>query len=75
GCLGALDGTHIPVLVPLVDQPRYRNRKGELAVNILGVCDRNVNFIYVLCGWEGSAADCRVFRDAVSRPNGLRIPE
>ncbi|KAH7852626.1 hypothetical protein Vadar_027141 [Vaccinium darrowii] len=28
GCLGALDGTHIPVQVPAVDRPRYRNRKG-----------------------------------------------
>jgi hypothetical protein len=27
-CLGALDGTHIRVRVPLDDKPRYRNRKG-----------------------------------------------
>jgi hypothetical protein len=26
-CLGALDGTHVDVLVPLKDQGRYRNRK------------------------------------------------
>ncbi|KAL0291733.1 UNVERIFIED_CONTAM: hypothetical protein Sradi_7015300 [Sesamum radiatum] len=33
-----------------------------------------MRFIYVLCGWEGSAADSRVLRDAINRPNGLRIP-
>ncbi|KAL0394571.1 UNVERIFIED_CONTAM: hypothetical protein Slati_4423300 [Sesamum latifolium] len=33
-----------------------------------------MHFIYVLAGWEGSAADGRVLRDAVSRPNGLKIP-
>ncbi|XP_042056446.1 uncharacterized protein LOC121801041 [Salvia splendens] len=29
GCLGALDGTYINVRVPIVDSPRYRNRKGQ----------------------------------------------
>jgi len=29
GCLRALDGTHLPVQVPAVDRPRYRNRKGR----------------------------------------------
>lgn len=33
-----------------------------------------MNFVYVLSGWEGSAADSRVLRDAVTRPNGLKIP-
>ncbi|XP_028101705.1 protein ALP1-like [Camellia sinensis] len=33
-----------------------------------------MNFIYVLLGWEGSATDSRVLRDAINRPNGLRIP-
>ncbi|KAL0386300.1 UNVERIFIED_CONTAM: hypothetical protein Sradi_3024300 [Sesamum radiatum] len=39
-----------------------------------GVCDTEMCFIYVLAGWEGSAADARVLRDAISRPNGLKIP-
>ncbi|KAL8493209.1 hypothetical protein ACS0TY_024434 [Phlomoides rotata] len=33
-----------------------------------------MNFTFVLSGWEGSAADSRVLRDAVTRPNGLRVP-
>ncbi|CAA0819606.1 Unknown protein, partial [Striga hermonthica] len=74
GCLGALDGTYIAVKVPSSDKPRYRNRKGQVAVNVLGVCDINMNFVYMLCGWEGSAADMRVLRDAVTRPHSLRVP-
>ncbi|GLT76808.1 hypothetical protein SLA2020_484460 [Shorea laevis] len=35
-CLGALDGTHIKMRVPVVDKPRYRNRKGEITTNVLG---------------------------------------
>ncbi|XP_060676222.1 protein ALP1-like isoform X1 [Ziziphus jujuba] len=73
-CLGALDGTYIKVNVPEIDKPRYRTRKGEIATNVLGVCNPNMEFIFVLPGWEGSASDSRVLRDALSRPNGLRVP-
>jgi hypothetical protein len=33
-----------------------------------------MQFIYVLAGWEGSAADGRVLRDAINRRNRLRVP-
>ncbi|XVF53730.1 hypothetical protein PTKIN_Ptkin05aG0122200 [Pterospermum kingtungense] len=75
GCLGALDGTHIKVNVKQVDKPRYRSRKGDIVTNVLGVCTPNMEFIYVLPGWEGSTADGRVLRDAISRRNGLKIPQ
>ena len=73
GCLGALDGTYIKVRVPASDRKPYRTRKGEICTNVLGVCTRDLEFIYVLAGWEGSAADSRVLRDAISRPNGLKV--
>ena len=41
---------------------------------MLGVCNQNIKFIFVLPSWEGSASDPRVLQDAMSRPNGLRIP-
>ncbi|CAL5344241.1 unnamed protein product [Camellia sinensis] len=59
-------GTYVKVLAPAIDKPRYRTRKGEIATNVLGVCSQDMQFIYVLPGWEGSASDSRVVRDAVS---------
>ncbi|KAL0328121.1 UNVERIFIED_CONTAM: hypothetical protein Scaly_2244700 [Sesamum calycinum] len=53
GSLGALDGTYIDVRVKIEDRARYRTRKGSITVNVLGVCDRDMRFIYVLVGWEG----------------------
>ncbi|CAN1147404.1 hypothetical protein LINPERHAP2_LOCUS15853, partial [Linum perenne] len=53
---------------------RYRTRKGTLGINVLGVCNSNLEFIYTLAGWEGSAHDGRVLRDAFLRPNGLKVP-
>ena len=37
-CLGALDGTHIPTHVPSLMGAAYRNHKGILSQNVLGVC-------------------------------------
>ncbi|KAH6776950.1 hypothetical protein C2S52_007623 [Perilla frutescens var. hirtella] len=34
-----------------------------------------MEFIYVLPGWEGSAHDSHVLRDAISRPNGFKVPK
>ncbi|CAN1153811.1 hypothetical protein LINPERPRIM_LOCUS14948, partial [Linum perenne] len=74
-CLGALDGTHVKVHAIIADQPRYRNRKGKVSINVLAVCNRDCEFMYYLAGWEGFAHDGMVLRDALSRPNGLRVPK
>ncbi|KAL8552100.1 hypothetical protein ACS0TY_000963 [Phlomoides rotata] len=74
GCLGALDGTFVNVRVPTIDRGRYRTQKGQIATNVLAVCDTNMWFVYVLPGWESSASDARVLRDSVNRPHGLNVP-
>ncbi|XP_021839034.1 uncharacterized protein [Spinacia oleracea] len=75
GVVGALDGTHIKMTVSVEDRrPRYRDRKGDLSTNVLATCDPNIRFTYVLPGWEGSTSDPRVLRDALRRPNGLKVP-
>ncbi|XP_073120626.1 uncharacterized protein [Henckelia pumila] len=67
--------TYISVHVPTREKAKYRTRKGILAVNVLGVCDQNMNFIYALTGWEGSAADARVLRDSLTQDvDSLKVP-
>ncbi|KAL3533031.1 hypothetical protein ACH5RR_006552 [Cinchona calisaya] len=73
GCLGALDRTYIKLKVSEIDKRRFRTRKGEVATNVLGVCDGDMRFIYILPGWKGSAADGIVLRDAVGRVDGLKV--
>ncbi|KAL2327026.1 hypothetical protein Fmac_020453 [Flemingia macrophylla] len=73
-CIGALDSRHIPVTVSPEDRSRYRNRKGDVSTNVLAACGQNLRFIYVLPGWEGSAGDSRVLRDALHHQNKLEIP-
>jgi len=66
-CIGALDGTHIPAVVPTAECAPFRNRKGFLSQNVLAVCNFDMTFSYVLAGWEGSAHDGRVFQDSLDK--------
>ncbi|KAL8464389.1 hypothetical protein ACS0TY_034062 [Phlomoides rotata] len=66
-CLGALDDTYILIKVPQLDVLHYRNQKGNIFVNVLTVCDRHMNYIYVLSGWEGYVVDSRILCDVVTR--------
>jgi hypothetical protein len=73
-CLGALDGTHINMIVPTLHQQKYRNRKGYISQNVLGVCNFDMRFQYILAGWEGSAHDGLVIQDAVTA-GGFDTPQ
>ncbi|XP_056849633.1 uncharacterized protein LOC108839098 [Raphanus sativus] len=54
----------------------YRNRKGILSHNVLAACNFDLQFIYVLTGWEGSAHDAKVLSDALTRSNNkFEVPE
>lgn len=65
----------MPALVPEEDQPRYRNRKGDIAHNVLMACSFDMKITYVLAGWEGSAHDTRLLRSAVThRRDKLIVP-
>ncbi|XP_049931474.1 uncharacterized protein LOC126409606 [Nymphaea colorata] len=74
-CLGAIDGTHIPVWVHTSEQSRFHNRKGTLSQNVLAVVGFDMRFHYVLAGWEDSATDSRVLYSALdSDVDPLVIP-
>ena len=57
------------------DISSYRNRYGTISQNVLAACNFDLEFIYVLSGWEGSAHDSKVLNDALSRRNGLKVPQ
>ncbi|KAL6284477.1 hypothetical protein ACE6H2_015406 [Prunus campanulata] len=67
-CIGAIDGTHIPVIVPRERQVPYIGRKGITTQNVMAVCDFNMCFTFVWAGWEGAAHDARIFMEALRRP-------
>lgn len=72
-CIGAIDGTHVKLIVPVEHQIPYTSRKGYTTTNVMAVCDFNMCFTFVLAGWEGSAHDTRIFMDALRTPR-LHFP-
>jgi hypothetical protein len=72
-CIGAVDGSHIPIQVFGELASRCRNHKQFLSQNILGACNFDLTYAYILAGWEGSAHDQRVFNFA--KDHGLPMFE
>lgn len=60
-CIGAIDGTHIHVSLPLEEQPCFIGKKGIATQNIMAACEFDMCFTFTLPGWEGSAHDTRIF--------------
>ena len=60
-CVGAIDGSHIPISAPLLNHTDYYNRKGWYSVILQGLVDHSYRFLDVYVGWPGSVHDARVF--------------
>ena len=59
--VGAVDGTHIPILRPQESSSDYYNRKGYHSILMQGVVDFRGLFMDVNIGWPGKVHDARVF--------------
>ena len=62
--IGAIDGTHIKVIVPKENEIQHMNRKGYTSQNVMAICDFDLRFTFVVTGWPGSVHDTRVWTDA-----------
>ena len=70
--IGALDGTHIQCYPKKEERHAYRDRNGLLTQNCLMACNFDLQFLYVLSGWEGSISDSLLFHKA--RQSSFPIP-
>ncbi|XP_050291322.1 uncharacterized protein LOC126732488 isoform X3 [Quercus robur] len=66
GCIGAIDGVHVPVVIDVKDQLPYYGRKGITTTNCMCACDFDMKFTFACVGWEGSAHDTRIFYSCVN---------
>lgn len=73
-CIGAIDGSHIPIIAREEARAPFRNRKGFFSQNVLAVCDFGLRFTMVMSGWDGSVVDSTLWLEA-RRSGALQIPE
>ncbi|XP_069704252.1 putative nuclease HARBI1 [Periplaneta americana] len=65
GVLGAIDGTHVPIMSPGGEYGEvFRNRKTIFTLNCQGIVDQNRKFIDFVTGWPGSTHDNRMFNSS-----------
>ncbi len=63
-CVGAVDGSHIPIVSPHVCPADYYNRKGWHSNVLQGTVDFRGLFIDLYVGWPGRVHDARVFSNS-----------
>lgn len=62
---GAVDGTHVPAFVHPSLARVWRDRKGNISQNVLIYFGFDLEVLFTLAGWEGTAHDARVLDDAI----------
>ena len=63
-CLEVFNGIYVDMHFSAIDQPWYQNRKQRPSQNVLAVCNFEMEFTYILPGWERSTHDVQVLQDA-----------
>jgi hypothetical protein len=66
-CIGALDKTHVKVVVPANQVVPHMGRHGYPSQNVLALCDFDMRFTFAIVGWPGLIHDMRVFKDAIDK--------
>jgi hypothetical protein len=51
----------------------FHGRKSYSIQNVMAAVDFDIWFTFVVIGWEGTAHDALILRDALEWPNGLRV--
>ena len=63
-CLGAVDGSHIPISKPYINSQDYFRYKLKYTFNVQAVCDYQGCFLGIDIRWPGIAHDGKVFANS-----------
>jgi hypothetical protein len=82
GCIGAIDGSHVPIVVPAKETLNYTRRHGYTSQKVLAICDFGMRFTFVVASWAGSFHDNLIFNHSTEKyettypapPQGITIP-
>jgi len=72
GCVGAIDGTHIPIFAPSAQKERFIGHKGQTQ-NVFAAVSPAGRFQFVIAGADGRMHDTTLFENAITK--GFDVPE
>lgn len=75
GVIGCLDGTHIAILKPSVEEHNYINRKGFHSINVQVICDHKLSIRSVFANYGGSTHDSFIWRTSQAQQFIKRLYE
>ena len=64
GVVGAIDGTHIQIIAPSIDEDVFVNRKKVHSINTQIVFDATFNILDVVAKWSGSTHDLCILMES-----------
>lgn len=62
--IGCIDGCHIPILGPVINEKVYVNRKGHHSINCQVVCDSSLRIYDLSPKWPGSSHDAFILKNS-----------
>jgi hypothetical protein len=65
GAIGAIDGSHIPCVVPTSEVVNHTGRHGYTSQNVMAICDFDLRFTFIVVGWPGSVHDTRILNHSL----------
>ena len=63
--IGCVDGTHVKLQAPVVNEHEYVNRSGKHSINVHIICDAELRILNAIVKYPGSAHDARILREGV----------
>ena len=61
--IGCVDGTHVELLAPVVNEHEYVNRSGRHSINVQLICDAELRLLNCVVKYPGSVHDARILRE------------
>ncbi|MGH0149036.1 UNVERIFIED_CONTAM: hypothetical protein FKN15_070840 [Acipenser sinensis] len=68
--IGAVDGTHIQIKAPSVDEYHYVFWKGYHSMNVQIICDSDLIIRHVVCKWPGCMHDAFIWTNCAAKTIG-----
>ena len=62
--MGAIDGTHVPIVAPWVNPEQYWTYKKNFAINVQLIVNHQGAITHLSCRWPGSVHDSRVLSES-----------